>query len=387
MRILSRSFRFVKKHCFYKIVVLLLVTQCGAVLSSCDDDILVRNEENADTTSHSIAWQVYKFDGGTNLGPVLSYVLAVSDTDIWMTGDISVDTTVLSAPHGYQRQRINAIHYNGADFKRMLIEGIKNNGSINSTNIYGAYRSYGSTVFVTSMGCTEFRGDSIYFHDLRSIPYSGGPHNMVCQSASGTVFYYGGAGLFGRLVRKVPSAEIVYENIQIPTQVPVASLAEIGPEKYYLTCWWITTSESHLWKYDRGTLSAGSIGGESDSSVYWHQALWCIGNTVMGIHNQNLILQDVDNEAVYRKYGIPKVSGKQGAVRRMKGANVNDVFIVGDFGRVLHFNGDSVHLYDELHESYPTASFLDIAVTKDKVYIVGEDYRANCALFIVGTRK
>lgn len=367
--------------------LVLLLASYWMLLPSCDDPAPVQPSQLPDTTSHVISWQMFSFSSLYDLGPILNYVLAVSDTEIWLTGNMYIDTTILSTPHGYPRKRVNAFRFDGVKFREMLIEGIKIDGSINTTSIYGAFRSYGATVFVTSIGCTEIRGDSIRFHDLRAIPYVGRTHDLVDQSTYGSVFYYGGGRSFVKLVRNGPGADIEFESVAIPTDVPVASLAEIGTDQYYISCWWLTTSESHLWKYDHGELTQCTIGGESDTAVFRFESLWYCDNFLFAIHHQKLVVQNVNDESKFVKYDIPRVSDIQGGIRKMVGASANDIFIVGDFGRVFHFNGSTVKLYNEIYEMCPTTSFLDVTVSKNKVYIVGEDYRAHRAIFLIGTLK
>ncbi|MBE0644052.1 MAG: hypothetical protein IH600_08230 [Bacteroidetes bacterium] len=206
------------------------------------------------------------------------------------------------------------------------------------------------------------------------------------QAGSGNVFFYGGGSSLGMIVRKAPGAEIICESVLLPTEVPVASLAEVGPNQYYLSCWWTNTGESHLWKWNKGEISPAEVGGETDTSEYWFQSLWSVDGRLFAIHNQELIVQEVKDQSNYVRYAIPRINSPQGVVRKFAGTTVNDVFFVGDNGRVFHFNGHSVNKYDEVGELCPTASLLDVTVTKNKVYVVGEDYRANRAVLLVGTR-
>ena len=62
--------------------------------------------------------------------------------------------------------------------------------------------------------------------------------------------------------------------------------------------------------------------------------------------------------------------------------NWNDLFIVGDFGLVSHYNGSSWKHYDM---SLPNANFYSVSVKGNTVAAVGQD--GNNAVITIGRRN
>ncbi|MBE0645837.1 MAG: hypothetical protein IH600_17280, partial [Bacteroidetes bacterium] len=67
----------------------------------------------------------------------------------------------------------------------------------------------------------------------------------------------------------------------------------------------------------------------------------------------------------------------------------NDIFFVGEVTTVMHYNGKSFRVYDEIKQHAAMSRFYDVAMVGDKVYIVGGrtfEGRYQAAL-IIGTKR
>ena len=72
-------------------------------------------------------------------------------------------------------------------------------------------------------------------------------------------------------------------------------------------------------------------------------------------------------------------------LNNIRGNKWNNVFFVGGIGAILHYNGSSLHFYDDF---YGNGWWLkSVAVLENDVYIVGEIYGAQAGIFIHGKLK
>jgi hypothetical protein len=70
--------------------------------------------------------------------------------------------------------------------------------------------------------------------------------------------------------------------------------------------------------------------------------------------------------------------------QKVRGLHCRDVFVVGDFGLVSHFNGNDWHHYDSSELPLPTGSYYGVDITQRLVVIVGRS--GNSGLVLTGKR-
>jgi hypothetical protein len=75
--------------------------------------------------------------------------------------------------------------------------------------------------------------------------------------------------------------------------------------------------------------------------------------------------------------------GRRSPISKIRGEGINNIFTVGDFTEIFHFDGLSWKRFDELY-TYPLSSLLfSCTVINGKFFGVG--YHNNKALIIQGT--
>jgi len=72
-------------------------------------------------------------------------------------------------------------------------------------------------------------------------------------------------------------------------------------------------------------------------------------------------------------------------MRHMRGSSANNIFIIGDFSIILHYNGSTWHRYDEIYRKPGGDIFSSIFVIDKTVLIVGRELSSARALIYKGT--
>ena len=96
-----------------------------------------------------------------------------------------------------------------------------------------------------------------------------------------------------------------------------------------------------------------------------------------GIHRKRSL-----NDSAWVVYppGVVTSAGSWG----VRGSDINDVFVAGSFGEVVHFNGVSWRSYFERHH-LPTGALGPVAVTEHLVIAVGH-LGSNGGAALIGRR-
>lgn len=114
-----------------------------------------------------------------------------------------------------------------------------------------------------------------------------------------------------------------------------------------------------------------SIWGTSSSDVYYASSFGFYQGNVVDGWTSSIIPDD------------------HTAKTKLRGSSEYNIFIVGHFGLLLHYNGKTWHRYDEIFsKSYPYGPYLvDIETFENSVFIVGDDHNINRAVVYKGTIK
>ena len=110
-----------------------------------------------------------------------------------------------------------------------------------------------------------------------------------------------------------------------------------------------------------------SIWGVQDQDSIWTAGLW-LGKMKKDGTGKIKIIRSL------QPYGI----------LRIRGSKCNNVFFVGGMGAILHYNGSTLHFYDEFYGNDWILNSL--TVLENDVFIVGRIYGAKAGVFIHGKR-
>jgi len=311
-----------------------------------------------DTTSHNFTWEIFEF--GNFDSSDLFDVAIINENDIWAVGEINVADTNINGYTTY-----NAVHWDGNkwELKQILYKNgfwpIRAVYAFNSNDIWfsGYMRYYNGRFIELSIpdiligwGIDKIWGTSsndIYaVGDYGNIAHWDGKRWTKIESGTNVDIN----DVFG-VINKRTNRRIVFCS--------VSNLFERGGYKI-LTIDENNKVDSLPWGQDRRINSTWSSNG------------WIVYTSGGGVfHNKKG--KWVEEKSIPLYY-----------TNRLRGNGLNDIFVVGDFALLAHYNGYSWRVYQELLQ-LPFCSFNSISVSENIIAIVG--YLGNQALIIIGRRN
>jgi hypothetical protein len=300
-----------------------------------------------DTTSHQYQWETFSFGG---LGSSLLFDVAIiNESDIWAVGEIYADTTQPWSPY-------NAIHWNGQEWelKRITYGGspwpIHTIWAFSSNDIwFDAFVRWNGNMFIEMSIPNVLIGFGI---------------NKIWGSPHGELFIVGNQGKIAYSPNKGNS----WQKLESGTETQINDIwgaTDFSSLKKHVLA--VVSDEYHLG--DMRILSVHPNGVRDTlnwnfnrrvMSVWFkdHTGIYVCGSGVRVYQHGKWKLLDLTNNFTLR----------------VRGSAPNNIFIVGAYGSVLHYNGYSWHTYPELILS--NGKLLGLAVTDNLVVAVGyTDYR------------
>jgi hypothetical protein len=345
----------------------------------------------ADTTTHDYTWEYHLFGQDPIESSWFRDIYVESDDNFWIVGDVQVDTFVTS-PSGDRTRRVTAIHWDGHEFTPHAIEGVLPSGNIRTVAIEGVEGRNGSVYFIAVGSCTEIRRDTTVVHDLRVLAGRWWSQHRVDKFRSGRMYIYGGPGFAAELVQDKPLGPISFRQIPLSTELPVRTFAEVAADDYYLGIWSTERPDYHFWRHYNGEViplhfAADTLGPRDVCAALWASEDYLFAANSPYLFRQSI--RDTSDRVFIPLRGRMDPAMRTGIPNRMVGRANNDIFIVGDFGTIYHFNGKSSHLYTDLMSEFRMVRYLDVAVTETKVYIVGGGFvdGQSRAILMIGTRQ
>lgn len=318
--------------------------------------------QTLDTTSHNFTWQTLTFGGASS--SILYDVAIINENDIWAVGRIFVyDSTGQIDPQIY-----NAIHWNGKDWELKRIQFHTICGQTNQT----PYEAKAIFAINQNEIWIAMNGDQIVKLE------NGKQTEAICCSWSFTINKIWGpstgtdlflAGNYGNIARYINGA---WQSIASGTKTHITDIW--GADNTILA-----TVTDPSGNGDRRLLQINSSG--IVNSLNWYpnsklQTVWFKSLRKVFIGGGAHIVGTPGNWRAIQ--GLPPYYSE-----RIRGNDVNDVFLVGDFGLCAHFNGTSWYTYNELYNADET--LYGLAINKNIVVAAGEV--GNKALLVIGHRN
>jgi hypothetical protein len=269
---------------------------------------------------------------------------------------------------------------------------MKLSGNINTAEIYAVEGRSGSIYFMSGLSCIELRNDSFYVHDLRSLNGKWGGYERMDKFRYGRMFIYGGPGFAAELVQDKPLGPMSFRQIPLSTELPVRTFAEVAPDDYYLGLWWQSSPDYYFWRVYRDQLIRLEFPPGDEGVRDLCAALWTDGTSIFAANPPYLFRQSIADTSKRSFIILDQALDTTmlpGMPNRMVGRADNDIFIVGDYGTIYHYNGKSIHVYMDLMRQIRYVRYLDVAVTERKVYIAGGGVVNGVAraILLIGTRR
>lgn len=312
-------------------------------------------------------WQVFEF-GGECGSSILFDVAIIDENNIWAVGEIYMrDSLGRCDPKAY-----NAIHWDGSKWELNRIffytfcpEGT-GSGSYPATSIFTLDKE---NILISSGSQLAYLKNNVQVK-RECIPVS---VNKLWGTSSNDLYAVGYNGNIahwdGRRWKKIESGTDVNINdvfgvINRKTNRRIifcsaSNLFEKGEYKI-LTIDENNKIDSLHWGLDRRISSTWSSNG------------WIVYTSGGGVFS-NKTGRWVEETSIPLYY-----------TNRIRGNDYNDIFVVGDFALLAHYNGFSWKVYYELLQ-LPMTSFYSISVKENMIAFVG--YYGEKALIIIGRRN
>ncbi|MCK4578687.1 MAG: hypothetical protein KAU50_07845 [Candidatus Marinimicrobia bacterium] len=345
-----------------------------------------------DTTSHEFVWEVY------HLGELTSRlfdVYAASEDDIWAVGAIMHTDTIHADSSTTWRRKYNTAHWNGYEWelRRIPHSPLYPGGTIDTFYSDDMRSVYGfppdSTIWfnANTASLTRWDGRDYTFFHPRYFGFGGvwemwGPSDNILY----LVGYNGGIARYnGSYVSPMNTATDVY----------LRDVWGSSDGSYVWTCGYKVTDgagsvlmlndgigwQTHWYQYYDE--NANLISDTTQSYVGHISSLWqATEDSLIVVGGNGIWWQDIRGEGKAKPLKI----SLQGFPNKVRGSGRDNIFIVGSGGLIWHFNGATWKKYNEFNN--PIYYFSSVAVLKDMVVIIGEDFSEGVQkdIIIIGRR-
>jgi hypothetical protein len=325
------------------------------------------NVTTLDTTSHDFTFETFTF-GGTAGSSTLYDCAIISPENIWAVGEMYVADT---SQNGYTTY--NAVHWDGSEWELKRIYYYGACSAVEYPPLKAIWAFSENNIVITNGGSIGwFDGNTVNL-DCRVNPLLTGAINKIWGSDSNNLYVVGNNGniawyngtrwtriesgtevsiidVFGLVTKAINQKKVfcaVSDIINNPGQYKILTINENN------------SVDSLHWDLDRSTASTWSNNG------------WIVYTSGGGVFN-NKSGRWIEERTIPLYY-----------TNRIRGNGLNDIFAVGDFGLLAHYNGLKWNIYQEFLQ-LPVTAFYSITVKENIMAIVG--YNGEKALIIIGRR-
>ncbi len=315
-----------------------------------------------DTTSHNFSFTSYQF--GEHSSSVLYDCVILSPDNIWCVGEIYLnDSLGQPDPHPY-----GIVHWDGIEWKVKRITAQNPSGGYSYIIPTGIFAVSPTEIWLARGGVYLFNGDSIT-QAYWLVNYSG---------------YNGGIFNNGESASKLwgTSSQDLY------TVGVKGALAHYNGTNWQKIESGTTTNINDVWGYYNQTKNIKSVmlvasnilqTGEyrliaiSDNiakdTLNWPYNHWLKGIWFKNEYSPAYVCGSgirVYKRGVWEELNLPNYFTES-----IRANDINDIFTVGDYGIIMHFNGVSWHIYNDFFPGEYV--FTSVAVKNNLVIIVGYD--------------
>ncbi len=303
-----------------------------------------------DTTSNDIEWTVYEIPSPYGSG-VLYDVAIVDENDIWAVGEIYSDSNQTWLPY-------NAVHWDGEkwELKKIIVE-YRGQSTISPLESVLALQN-GKIIFSSGLPYLpeNEHWDIYHLWDMGILGKNDGSLNSIWGTSLNNLYFTGRKGTIvhydGKQWHRIESGtDLAIQDIwgakrqhSLPLIYAVASnpfhdnrVSVIGIQG------------NHAYPVSHRGLPGGMKGIWSWRGYTWYS---CGNGLYRKEYSDSIWCEISDVPPIYKE--------------AIRGSGPNNIFVVGHFGLVLHWNGSSWHQY----EQFP-GLFVALDVKEDMVVAVG----------------
>ena len=317
-----------------------------------------------DTTSHDFEWQIDYFgDGGSSR---LNDVCIIAENDIWAVGKIYLKDSL-----GLFKDTYNAAHWNGLKWELIRVP-VRDYGS-NKTRPYPLRAVFcfnqNDVWFNAGADLIQWNEDewhhrAFFMTSLNDSTY--GPVNKMWGQNNMSFYCVGNNGMI------VHYDGLDWQKLDSGTSLDIQDIW--GARDPHTGEYTVLAVAGNLHTgYDREILKISETQVEmlSINGIDWPlTGIWFDPCRVyyvvgVGIYSKETLLDTIN-------WNGPGLSATQYTSSAIRGNHINDLFVVGAYGDVLHYNGVSWFSYRE-YTALSAGSYYEVAVKDDLVCAVGAD--------------
>ena len=316
-----------------------------------------------DTTSHNFTWQTFEF--GEHSSSVLYDVAIIDENNIWAVGEIYMNDS-LGNP---DIQIYNAIHWNGQSWELKRIQTLFR-GNLITVPLEGIFAFSSTDIWMVGSLPIHGDGTSWNIYDVRttvdpnlslSKAWGVGSKDIYLVGRSGSIVHYQNG---------------IWTKIESGTTTNINDIwGTIDPINYQQTIYGAVS-----FVYESGDRKILKIQNNKVDTIHWNtdrrvHSIWTLNNRYIyavggGIfENKKGYWNEVTEVPLYYS-------------RNIRGTDNNNIFVCGDFGFFVHFNGTSWKTFNEL---YMQGIYYSLAIKNNIVTTVG--FNGSKAVIIKGTRN
>ncbi|MBN8705973.1 MAG: hypothetical protein J0L62_08845 [Bacteroidetes bacterium] len=334
-------------------------------LSCCDHPTEPKDNPGIDTTSHNFVWRVDTIGGYLS---VARDVAIVNENDIWVVGEFYKNH---SNPDSIDADRYGLCIWNGKSWQLTRVpyrfNGIEEpNSSVSFASIFVLKSDF---IWLCSLGRTPIRFkngifDSFSTHDVTT---DRNYINKIWAKDENNIWFVGDGGT------------ILYFNGSTFSKIPYS------PDVDFVDIWGDETGMVRVVANKSGTFTSSIVRISTGAATLEFEGLnqavnsqkpdiyytvWWKDATTMFLGADNGFFKK-HGENYQRLSSYHDNNPIQFQVFYAKGYANNDVFVVGNYGQVAHYNGKSVHLFTELPITNIHSELKALSVKKDLICAVG----------------
>ena len=357
------------------LVRLLFIFSLLLLQFACDSVEPNNNDSEIDTTSHNFAWQSWTF--GEHSSSTLNDVAIINDSSIWAVGEIYLnDSLGQPDPHPY-----GLVHWNGNEWEVKRITAQNPSGGYSYIIPTGILVINPTEIWLARGGVFLFNGNNITqaYWLVNYSGYNGGIFNngetaqklwgksstdLYAVGNNGAMAYYNG---------------VDWQKIESGTEFNIYDI--YGQKKnngeYEIICVASDLFLNHgkkIFKIENNNVTVIPDEGLSNSI----HSVWFVPETKYFVGGDGLFSTTSLSENWTRHTELP--SYYKDAIR---GNSLNDIIVVGAFGILLHYNGNSWKNFQDI--TYINGALGRVDIKGNVVCTVG--YNDNKAIVIIGKRN
>ncbi|MFQ6609780.1 MAG: dockerin type I repeat-containing protein [Fidelibacterota bacterium] len=358
--------------------VILGEDDCPYLYSPCAENLFICCP---DTTSHVLTFEIDTL-GAQGMFSWLNDVAVIDENNIWVVGEIHTEETDQFDSTGTWMQPYNAAHWDGEEWEmeRIMqpggyVQSIKCIDYISEDNIWFGKGSLplhwnGMDYYLFTPAEDNYPGGN-----LISKIYHNSPEDLFITGYNGSIIHYDGTSFI---------------QMESGTDVTLKSVTGTGPDNVWVSGhdldiginqqillhydgeqWNTIIDGPPTWNEIPGMIS-GVIGG-----VYTDQPDSVIIVTHLGFYKAPV-------STIGEGYNLFPGIDWEGSIKSISGTAGNDIFFGGGIGKLWHYNGESVYLYNELPM---IGNISSIGAINQIICSVGHNQITHQAFIIKGIRS